>query len=398
MAARMTHRERLLAAIRRQPLDKIPCSPRLGEALYIYYGIPRTTPWALQQPSNPDFHLALRAARDPAVDLDPHLQTSTGVPNPIFAWDDNSYGLREVKLDYSKQDDGDCEIITRLFHTPAGDLRERLRMPKPGTPLYGVDPNPSHLERLVKGPEDLDAVRYLVPRVEDYDVGATYRTVAKWAGEDGLVYAFVRSPMDSQAGWAYPMEDLMVDYFERREFFDVLLNIWHEKMMAELKAVLERGAKAVFVSWYFTSMSVGWSPAIFRDAFLPAIKASVALVDSYRAIYDYYDDGKCMGIIDMVKEAGVDVFQTLTPPPVGDADLAEIKRRIGDAVCLMGYTDLIYVLEKGTPRQVTKTVREAIEIAGPTGFILGTSDGIRESTPRENITAYFAAAKKYGKI
>jgi len=83
-------------------------------------------------------------------------------------------------------------------------------------------------------------------------------------------------------------------------------------------------------------------------------------------------------------------------PPVGDVDLAEVKRRIGDRVCLKGYTDLIYVLKLGNPKLIEKTVRNAIAVAGPTGFILGTSDSIRDGTPIENVQAYFAAARKYG--
>jgi uroporphyrinogen-III decarboxylase len=46
---------------------------------------------------------------------------------------------------------------------------------------------------------------------------------------------------------------------------------------------------------------------------------------------------------------------------------------------------------------VERTVREAIEVAAPGGgFILGTSDSIREGTPMANVRAYFAAAHTYG--
>jgi uroporphyrinogen decarboxylase len=138
---------------------------------------------------------------------------------------------------------------------------------------------------------------------------------------------------------------------------------------------------------------------MFREVFLPMITAHVDLVHSYGAVYDYYDDGKCMGIIDMIKEAGVDVFETLTPPPVGDVDLAEVKRRIGDSVCLKGYGDLLYVIKMGTPQDVDGMVREAMQIAAPGGgFIMGTSDSIREDTPRENIRAYFDAVREYGRV
>jgi uroporphyrinogen decarboxylase len=56
------------------------------------------------------------------------------------------------------------------------------------------------------------------------------------------------------------------------------------------------------------------------------------------------------------------------------------------------------VIKMGTPEQIEQTVREAIEIAAPGGgFILGSSDSIREGTPLQNVRAYFAAALKYGR-
>jgi uroporphyrinogen-III decarboxylase len=207
-----------------------------------------------------------------------------------------------------------------------------------------------------------------------------------------------RSPFDHRAGDLRSLEDMMVDFHEDREFFDAQVKIWFDSMMAETKAALERGVKAVFGSWYYTSLSAGWSPTIWRECFKPMIKAQVDLVHSYGAIYDYYDDGKVMGILDIIKDSGVDVFETLTPPPVGDVDLAEVKKRMGDRVCLKGYGDLLYVIKMGTPEKVRTMVKEAMEVAGPIGFIFGTSDSIREGTPAENVRAYYQAALKYGKV
>ena len=65
----------------------------------------------------------------------------------------------------------------------------------------------------------------------------------------------------------------------------------------------------------------------------------------------------------------------------------------------MGYMDLIYVIQRGTPELIEKEVKKAIEIGAPGGgFILGSSDSIREGTPEENVRAYFDAARKYGSM
>ena len=63
----------------------------------------------------------------------------------------------------------------------------------------------------------------------------------------------------------------------------------------------------------------------------------------------------------------------------------------------MGHTDLIYVIQNGTPEDIRKSIEKACRIGGKDGtFILGTSDSIRELTPIENIDAYFKYARQYG--
>jgi uroporphyrinogen-III decarboxylase len=105
-----------------------------------------------------------------------------------------------------------------------------------------------------------------------------------------------------------------------------------------------------------------------------------------------------MDSMELIASTGIDVLETCTPPPVGDFDLAEAKRTIGDEVTLKGYVDLLYVLKHGTPDLVEETVREAMEIAKPGGgFIIGSSDSFREGTPAENLEAYWRACVEYGR-
>jgi uroporphyrinogen-III decarboxylase len=83
--------------------------------------------------------------------------------------------------------------------------------------------------------------------------------------------------------------------------------------------------------------------------------------------------------------------------PEGDFDLRRAKAAIGSQVALKGYVDLLYVVQRGTPQQVERTVAEAMEIAKPGGgFIIGSSDSFGEGTPPENVHAYFRACLMYG--
>ena len=89
-------------------------------------------------------------------------------------------------------------------------------------------------------------------------------------------------------------------------------------------------------------------------------------------------------------------LSTVPPPPIGDVDLVQAKARVGDRICLNGNVDIINVIKDGSPEQVRQAVRQAIlDAARGGGFILGTSDSIREA-PLENVRAYFEAGRRYG--
>jgi uroporphyrinogen-III decarboxylase len=378
----MTCRQRLLAAINHQEVDRVPCSPRIWAVLLERYGAE-------------DYAAHLKAAAD--FGFDPHINIQNGLPNPFYEVGDSVAGLRDVRINVSVREEEDTEIITRDIHTPAGPLREVIRKPRPDRKEYGISPNPHRIEPLIKDESDLSRIAYLFPDPAACDVMPGYQEAEEQIGEKGLLQVTINSALDYHAGEAYPQ--MMIDYYDRRGLVDGVLRLFQKHTLAETRAVLEKGAKVILGSWFYSSLSVGWSPAMYNELFAPLLSEHVALVHSYGALYDMYDDGKIMGILDTVKECGVDVLETLTPPPIGDADLGEMKRRIGATVCLKGAIDLVYVIKEGNPETIERAVRAALAVGAPgSGFILGTSDSIRDGTSMENLKAYFAAARKYGAL
>ena len=376
----MTSRQRLLAAYSHQPVDRIPCSPRVAAWMREYYG-------------DSGLETVLHMADE--FGFDPH--TNVGVhSHPVGLTPSVSFNLPQVEMSAAEEEpDGDLRVVRRVFKTPAGELTDVTKIPPAGDRTFGMSPNPVRTEFLVKERHDLEALRYLMPDHSAVSM-EPYFTAERLFGERGLVALNIMSPLCHRAGDALSMEDLMVAFYEDREFFDALVGMFHSEMMAEIEHAIEAGVVHFFANWYYNSMSAGWSPTIWREAFAPQLTAMCDRVHAVGGTVNFYDDGKFMPIADLLADTGIDVLQTLTPPPVGDTDLAELKRRIGDRVCLMGYVDLIYVVQRGTPELIDQTVKQAIEIAGPTGFILGSSDSFRDGTPVENIRAYFDAARRYG--
>ena len=374
--AEMTSRERILAAIRHEEPDRVPISPRVGAWMVAEYG---------------DTGLAKQMEVLPLMDF----MFITGEPAANYVYGTQTeYDLPDVEAEVTRRDAGDCYILERTFRTPAGSISDIPRVPPAGRE-YGVSPNPVKSEHLVKSLDDLPALEYILPPIPaSYDA---HRPYEEMLGDRGVVMPCIRSALDHNAGDARGMENLMVDYYTDRALFDAVLDLFHQRSLAKAKACLEAGAEFIFGSWYYNSLSSGWSPAIFEEVFVPQIREHVELAHSYGAIYDYYDDGVLAKSMGLIASAGIDVLETCTPPPVGDFDLAEAKRTIGDRVTLKGYVDLLYVLKHGTPELVERTVREAMEIAKPGGgFIIGSSDSFREGTPRENLDAYWRACVEYG--
>jgi uroporphyrinogen decarboxylase len=188
----------------------------------------------------------------------------------------------------------------------------------------------------------------------------------------------------------------MVYSIEQPDFVRDLLQLFQQHTLALMRCALEAGIEAIFVPWYFASLSAGWSPAFYHDFILPLVQEEVALVHGMGGLYHYYDDGRMSHILPWLADAGVDLVSTVAPPPMGDVDLARAKASVGDRLCLNGNIDLLHVIRNGTVALIQESVRQAILDAAPGGgFILGTSDSIRES-PLANVRAYFEAARRYG--
>ncbi len=393
----MTPRERLLTAIRHKESDTVPVSPRVGGLLDAYYGC---RCWMHQ----------LELAKK--LDFDPIIRLGPGVPNyagniRTLSWVSRGWmfispqmpswtipNQENVSVRMEVQRFPDHVIIDRRFETPAGILTDKFKQLT--GQKFELSPDPIRLENLVKGPEDLDKIRYLIPDLSQLKL-PDFTAVKNAVGDNGLVEGNIWGASD-KAGWIRNISDLMVDYYRNRDFLEEFLKTLHNFTMAETRAMLEAGLEGIWANYFWMTPNVGWSPKIWRELILPLVKDHVNLVHSYDAIYHHYDDGPIMHCAESLADAGVDVLTTISPPPLGDANLVALKEKVGDKICLHGYIDNVRVVKAGTPETVMEAVRKAIQTAAPGGgFILGNIEHFDDKLPPENLKAYFEAARVNGK-
>jgi len=379
MKENMTSRERVIAAIKHEPVDRIPISPRFNPQNYGY---------------NNSVHAVIDCKKTHW--FDPHIPCGYPADLAIFkrVMAEASY-MQNVNTIINMKDERDTIRITCIFETPAGKLQQVKIKPKDGIAGYGANPNPHIAEFLVKDKDDLEKARYLIPPESTYSLG-DYFELEKIYWNDAVLMPSICGPLSHTGGNFCDMCTLMITYYEDRDFFDRYLAIFTEFSLSQLRWALGRGIRHFFLVWFYESLSTGWSPEIYDEVFAPVIKKQVDLIHEADGIACFYDDGKLMNSLPYIVKAGVDCIETCTPAPMGDFDILTAKRLYGDKVAFKGGMDIVNVIMQGNPELIDQKISEFMEIgAAGSGLLLGTCDTIRPETPKQNTDAFFIAANKY---
>jgi len=109
-------------------------------------------------------------------------------------------------------------------------------------------------------------------------------------------------------------------------------------------------------------------------------------------IYTFHCDSKTDHILELLPEAGINVFQVGTT-----TDLARAKDKIGKRVCLMGNIDGVEVMQRGDVASVRKAAQKCLgdAMAGG-GYLLSTGGGVNEGTSEEKIRVLIDVAQSQG--
>jgi uroporphyrinogen decarboxylase len=173
---------------------------------------------------------------------------------------------------------------------------------------------------------------------------------------------------------------------------------WNEtQALAQMEMILD--AKPDFVLLGGSGTLTLQSPRIARELSLPTIKKLTRMAKEAGIPTMLHSCGKEKLLIKWcAEETDLNCINPLEVEPMGDCDLAEIKRLYGDQIALMGNLHTTRVMLMGTEAEVEQAAREAIDAAARGGgFILSTGDQCPRDTPDANIRKMVAVAKEYGK-
>ncbi len=371
----MNHRERILAAIRHQPVDRVPtdiwATAEVQEKLLRHFGIET-------QRGVPSIGIELMGgvlSRDvramlqllDRLEIDGILSIKPPYIGPELRTEDE-YWENEWGMGFRRQPyDG-------------GAYNERVRFP------------------LAEAESIADLKRYRWPQPAWYDYSALPDLAARCQGRavscgytapffyHNLLRGLERSLMDLAL-----CPDFSLYLIQRLSDF---FTEYHERCFQALRGRIDM---TQVTDDFGSQNGLLISPRAFDRFYREPMQRAIDLAHSFDLIVFHHDDGDARVLLPRLAGMGIQVLNPIQWR-CGDWDLAALKREYGDRLCFHSAVDNQQTLAFGQPEEVRAQVRHLIQTLASdrTGYIVGPCHNLQAVSPVENIVALYDAAREYG--
>ncbi len=194
------------------------------------------------------------------------------------------------------------------------------------------------------------------------------------------------------------MEEIY-DYYDNPGKYQEKRDQLIEYYLKRMDVLMAQETKPDFICTGGSGTLVFQSPAIFRELCLPIVQAVTRKAREYGIPTHIHSCGPETELVRIcAQETELTIIDPLEIPPMGDSDLASLKRLYGDRLILKGNLHTTDVMLRGTVQDVIDASKRAIDDAAAGGrFILSTGDQCGRDTPDENLYAMIETARTYGK-
>ncbi len=259
-------------------------------------------------------------------------------------------------------------IITH--HTPHGDLREVI------TDLADAM-TWDHTEYLLKSADDLPALQWLVERMRcEPDLAAVEHRVAI-TGDLGVpVVCAPRSPLARLfVQWA-GVQAASLALFAAPDAMRHLLATLDAQDDEAYRLCAAAPSPLVMIPDNLTGDV--WGPAFFGEHAGEIYRRRAAQMRAAGKIVVTHLDGRMHGLIGAVAETGLDGIEGLTPAPLGDLEIEQVREAAGDpAVVLWGGIPGLMFTPHWSEEDFERAVRRAVEAwATDPRTVLGVGDQV----------------------
>lgn len=374
----MTNRERILAVLNGKLPDCVPVCPDISNMVPCrltgkkYWDI-----YLFQDPPLWQAHIdALKY-----YDIDGGFELSR-FPDPLG--EDIPRITRILKR-------SDRHIITQDYYPQSGQWDRYLAVyPANDAPAAYVKPE---LMGMCNEPSSWDELEAVKPMASGMEL---WRIMKQQMGEQGVM------PMPSgMRTCLLNTADDVYEYYENPSVFHKRAELMLEKSLRRIEIIskFDDSDKPDFLTCGASGSLVLQSPSIFRELILPVLKEVTKAAKQAGLPTHIHSCGNEKELVKMaVENTDLTIIDPLEIPPMGDCNLADLKKEFGDKIILKGNLHTTDVMLRGSVQDVIDASRRAIDdAAAGGGFILSTGDQCGRDTPDENIRAMIQTARTYGK-
>jgi uroporphyrinogen-III decarboxylase len=215
-------------------------------------------------------------------------------------------------------------------------------------------------------------------------------------GNEYSVHSEITSPFDYLLDLIGHQEALMAlkDYPEKCK---EILQRYTDGILLLALGMCEKNIDAIKISSPYAGSGF-ISPAFYKEFVLP-YESQLSRGIREKGKHVYIHTCGCIGDrLELIAESETSGIECLDPPPIGDVDLFDAKKRLGKKCFIKGNIDSVNTLLKKSKEDVKRDAIERINIGKEgSGFILSTACSIAPRVNKENILVLYEAVEEYGK-
>lgn len=334
----MTNKQRMLMAMRGEMPDQIPFAPRLDlwftanrangtlpeqyrNATH-HYDVARNEGWALHQ-INPAYQ-EIRKPED-------NLHWGLGV----LTYKEMVFGYRfggDVDIQVDQTREGRTHIT---YRTPKGTVSTTTvyteEMRRSGSSASLIE------EYVLKGPRDYAPVGYIFENLELYPDWDDFVALQEKVGEEGVAFTMAgraASPVHHIQKYFVDATDFFFHYKDYAKEMAALAESMTSFFDQTIDIIGQSPAEAVYWGANFDDMIT--YPEYFAKDISPWIGKAVDALGPKNIIVSCHCDGENKGLMDLIRDSGMHVAESVCPYPMTKVTIDEYYARWSDKLSIFG--------------------------------------------------------------
>ena len=349
----MKSRERLLGAIRGEPIDRTPWSPFLA---YYWESMPK------------EIREKGQFAYMREMGADPLLRGFHSLTRPQY----KNCEIREKRAG---------KEFYRIYHTPVGDLTEKYVYSESGDTSFLVD-HPVETE------EQFKVLQYMYENMEITPDMAAFEADFKQYGDDALLLPTIGVAMKTAfqslvEHWVGTV-NLVYALSDEPEVVEECLAVMQARDEETVRLSIDSQADG-FIFWEDSS-TTNISPAYFEAYTAPEVNQWGRMIHEAGKLLVHHACGHIRDLLPLMAKTEIDAIESISPPPTGNVTLQEADRVLPEHIALIGGLEPVRLLN-GSLEDVCEDARKLLHDLSGRRYVLANSDSCPPGVEYEKFLA-----------